>query len=270
MYRIADKVWKERPELPTRLTKLVEIDFQELELIVQAADKDAFEKIVDDLAGGAFLVTRKAFSDSEVDYILDRGRALMKATESSFHKMIEGVGDFWRDITPEENHKYSVRAVKQSMYFFPWNKEQELYKIVRRPWRIMKMLAGVDPFLTENNTPKDGIIDRVQLVRYPSGSGYVEEHQDPVDYSRLFISGYLSEYGKDFQSGGFYVLDANDERVSLESKFRRGDVGVGCGYLRHGVETIGSQDDSERWWLGPYTPASDVGGKRVTWGKHLG
>ena len=29
-------------------------------------------------------------------------------------------------------------------------------------------LMGLDPYIFENNTPKDGVIDRVQLVNYPS------------------------------------------------------------------------------------------------------
>lgn len=269
MHELANRVWKSKGALPTKFSKLREIEFVELNEIVETENEDAFISIVEDLAAGTFLVTRGAFSNDEVDFILSRGRSLMESMDSGFQKMVEGVGDFWRNITPEASHKYSVSAVKESMYFFPWNGEQELYRLVRRPWRIMKMLGGIDPLLTENNTPADGIIDRIQLVRYPSGSGYVEEHQDPVDYSRLFISGYMSEYGKDYQTGGFYVRNTKNERVRLESEFRKGDVGVGCGYLIHGVETIGNREDAERWWLGPYTPASDVGERRVTWGKSL-
>ena len=54
----------------------------------------------------------------------------------------------------------------------------------------------------------EGIIERVQIVRYPP-TGYIEPHQDNSNIIRLIISGYLSKRGKDYEKGGFYLIDKN-------------------------------------------------------------
>ena len=50
------------------------------------------------------------------------------------------------------------------------------------------------------------VVDRIQIVKYPSKYGFLEPHLDPYKFQRLFISGYMSKKGKDFLGGGFYVL----------------------------------------------------------------
>ena len=35
---------------------------------------------------------------------------------------------------------------------------------------------GLNPKEYEKNTPKDGVVDRVQVVQYPSKIGYLEPH----------------------------------------------------------------------------------------------
>ena len=37
----------------------------------------------------------------------------------------------------------------------------------------------------ENTIPSDGIVDRLQVVRYPPKSGYLELHQDPYLYQNF-------------------------------------------------------------------------------------
>ena len=45
--------------------------------------------------------------------------------------------------------------------------------------------SGFRSYIFENNTPKDGVIDRVQLVNYPSKFGYLEPHTDPYLYQKF-------------------------------------------------------------------------------------
>ena len=70
-------------------------------------------------------------------------------------------------------------------------------------WRIFKVLGGKDALFAEKKTPVDGLVDRIQVVQYPSGSGYLAGHQDPFHNQRLFISGYMSKPGKTFQAVAF-------------------------------------------------------------------
>jgi len=269
MHSLAEQIWNKQGSMPVRFRKLLEIRYEVVERAIKNEDVDIVSNLVECLAAGDFLVLKECFTKEESEAIKNTGRNLMAREASGFYKMIEGVPNFWRDITAAEEKKYSVPAIKKSMYFFPWNGEDRLFTLVRRPWRIAKTLGGKHPTETESFTPKDGVIDRIQLVRYGAGSGYVAKHQDPVENSRLFISGYLSQYGKDFTGGGFYVIDQKDEKVCLEKFFDEGDVGLGCGHIVHGVDKIEGNEEGERWWLGPYTPSSDVNGKGATWGVEL-
>ena len=45
-------------------------------------------------------------------------------------------------------------------------------------WRYIKFLAGNEKNKYEKNIPSDGQIDRLQIVRYPSGGGELKEHID--------------------------------------------------------------------------------------------
>lgn len=271
MHTITNEVWENCGNLPVRFRSLKEIDWREMQQAFDDKDTRYIIHIVQCMAKGDFVVLKHCFSKEESEKIKDTGRRLMNREKSSFFKMLEGVPDFWRDITTKEEMKYSVPAIKKSMYFFPWNGEKELFELVRRPWRIAKTLAGKHPTETESYTPKNGIVDRIQLVKYSAGSGYVARHQDPVENSRLFISGYLSQYGEDFTGGGFYVLNKMNQKVNLERYFEEGDVGLGCGHIVHGVDKIEGRgaEEGERWWLGPYTPSSDTEGKGATWGIDL-
>ena len=57
---------------------------------------------------------------------------------------------------------------------------------------VLKYLSGYYENAWEKNTPKDGIVDRIQIVKYPPNSGSQELHQDPYIYQKfLFLYTYL-------------------------------------------------------------------------------
>jgi hypothetical protein len=113
------------------------------------------------------------------------------------------------------------------------------------------------------NTPKDGVIDRIQVVRYPSGAGMLETHSDPYLHQRLIISGYMSKRGEDFETGGFYMVGPEDQRVDMEGAIDVGDMLVAYATVLHGVDTVDAHQpvrwDSMdgRWFLSMYSNASD-------------
>ena len=196
--------------------------------------------------------------------IKSKGMELMKSTPNTFYKMNDKMPNFWRDITSEHSQKYGVPVIKQSMYFFHWNGEKDLFELINRRWRIFKILGGKPPEYGSTNFPCDGYLDRVQIVRYPSGTGYLAPHQDPVHNQRLFISGYLSQLDIDFKHGGFWALDSNNNEVCLEPHLKLGDMGCGYANIVHGVNQIDDASDSERWFLGLYTNDSDLVKNRIT------
>ena len=97
-----------------------------------------------------------------------------------------------------------------------------MFKEIDEKWRLVKKLMGLNFNEFENNTPKNGVVDRVQLVRYPSSIGYLEPHSDPYKHQKLFISGYMSKQKQDFDGLGFYLIDKFNKIVEVEEKIEVG------------------------------------------------
>ena len=261
---IAKKIWLEQNVPVDRFSSIKKINFKELQEIIDKNDLISFEKIVRDLSKGCLLVIEKCFSKSEIDFLKETGINLMHSEESSFYKMDRKIPNFWRDITSEHSHKYGVPVVKKSMYFFHWNGEEKLFELINKRWDIIKILGGRKSSFGKSTFPEDGYIDRIQLVEYPSGSGYLAPHQDPDHNQRCFISGYMSKIGVDFKSGGFWALNKKNEKVNLEDEIEIGDMGIGSAKIVHGVDKIDDDITSKRWFLGLYTNDSDCVKDRIT------
>lgn len=267
---LADSIWLSGLESYTpevdHFTSMLPMAFAELEQLVYRGTISDFDALVTGLVKGAFLHITDAFNDEEVTFIKSRQLALQSSTPSTFYKMDGLIPDYWRDITPGIGKQYAVAAVKKAGFFFPWNSEKKLFNLINRRWRILKVLGGRPFDFGEATEPKDGVVDRIQIAQYEAGSGYLSAHQDPNHNQRMFISGYLSQWGVDFLGGGFWALDASGERHLLESRFNAGDMGAGSARIIHGVETITGMPHDKRWFLGLYTNDSDACTARQTWG----
>lgn len=261
---LAKKIWSKRSSPADRFSSIIEIDFKRLLDIFNKNDFNSFEKIVEDLSNGSLLIIQKCFTKKEIEFLKEVGNNLMNSQESSFYKMDRKIPNFWRDITSEHSHKYGVPVVKKSMYFFHWNGEEKLFKLINKRWDIIKILGGRESSFGKSTYPEEGFIDRIQLVEYPCGTGYLAPHQDPDHNQRCFISGYMSKIGVDFKSGGFWALNQNNEKVNLEKRIEVGDMGIGSAKIVHGVDQIDTDISSKRWFLGLYTNDSDCVKNRKT------
>ena len=134
-------------------------------------------------------------------------------------------------------------------------------------------MQGYNENAFENNIPSDGLVDRLQIVRYPLNTGKIEPHTDPYLYQRFFISSYFSKKGIDYDKGGFYVYNKNKKKINIEDQLDIGDLCFGLATIRHGVEeakgagknNYTSKDlRSGRWFLGIYTTESDYSQNRHT------
>ncbi len=264
---LINEIWEHaeaKNPLPEKFADVFEIEYKTLHDIFYEDKTSKFEAIVNRLISGSFLLVRNAFSHEEVDYIKRTMLKLQEESESRFFKMDGLIPDFWRDITAEHSHKYGVPVIKKSAYFFPWNKQKDLFDLIYQRWRIFKVLGGKDAFFAEKKTPAEGLVDRIQVVQYPSGSGYLAGHQDPFHNQRLFISGYMSKPGVDFSGGGFWAMNSADQKILLEDVVNIGDMGAGYARIIHGVHRIEGGVGSVRWFLGLYTNDSDLVKNRRT------
>ena len=261
--RIWEKLESSRPR-PERVRAIITMDYQEFKEKVYRQEESFVESIVESLYGGDFYIFKKAFPRDFMVSLRQDVHEYCKNRPSEFYKMLEGSPDFHRIIDLEEGRKYSFRVCKHSCYFYRWNDDPlDLFATIYERWQLIKLLMGLRLDEYESNTPKDGVVDRVQVVRYPPRIGYLEPHSDPYLHQRLFFSGYMSKRGKDYQDGGFYLVGPGDKIVEIEDQIDIGDAGIGYATVFHGVAPVDRDKepnwelDNGRWFLSMYSNASD-------------
>jgi len=219
---------------------------------------------VESLYSGDFYLVKRGFPQEFMINLKEQTHQYCSSRPQEFYQIVEGCPDFHRVIDEELATKYSFKMIKHSAYFYPWNDDPlKIFPIVMPRWRLFKFLGGFDWKAYEKNTPKDGVIDRIQIVRYLPQVGLLETHSDPYKHQRLFISGYMSKRGVDFEDGGFYIIGEDGRQVYLENEIEVGDIGIGYATLAHGVTPCDvhkipdlSKTDG-RWFLSMYSNVSD-------------
>jgi len=206
--------------------------------------------------------------------MLDLAEHYKKTRKQNFYKMHDGVPNFHRAIDKKITKKYSLYAIKHSFYFYNWNMKSKLEKALKDGaywhWRYIKFLAGNRKKKYENNIPSDGQIDRLQIVRYPSGGGQLRDHVDSRKNQRVVSGIVMSKRGLDYDKGGFYFNKSKSKRLNLEHKIDEGDAVIFYGSLVHGVEPIDPEkklswkSDKGRWFLGMFVNDSDHVKNRIT------
>ena len=49
-------------------------------------------------------------------------------------------------------------------------------------------------------------------MNYPIGSGFISRHVDPTKIVKITAGIYITEYGKNYDAGGFYVLNKKGKK----------------------------------------------------------
>jgi len=268
-----DSLEKKLPH-PTKARKINTVDYNEFKQKVLNEDSDFVEETTSSLYNGDFYILKGAYTKEFMKNLKVKTFLHFKNKPLEFHQMLESCPDFHRKINPEAkgDYKYSLKMCKHSFYFYPWNNDPlNLFKPIYERWRIVKKLMGLKPTEYENNTPKDGVVDRIQVVQYPSRIGYLEPHTDPYKYQRLVHSGYMSKKGVDFEGIGFYLIGKNDEIIEVEDLIDIGDVGIAYATVYHGVAPVNTNKKPDwdnvndgRWFLSMYSNETDIYEKRHT------
>lgn len=209
---------------PERSRNLKVTSFAELSDKVLSGNKSFATELVESLYGGDVYILKGVLSKEYVRDLKASAYDLGLSSPPSFHQILEGVPNFHRIIEGDLSEKYYAKPIKHSYYFFPWNKEsQVIFQEIRKFWRIFKLIGGLRADEFEGNTPKDGIIDRIQIVRYPRGGGKLDAHYDPFHSGWIVVSTYLSKRGDDYSEGGAYIVNTKDEIIDLESYIDMGE-----------------------------------------------
>lgn len=267
-------VWDaiERPETqPKFARKIVTRDYAEFTRDVVAQEPAFVESLVRSLYAGDTYILKRGFPPQLMTDLLDKTHAYWSSTPPSFHKMVEGCPDFHRIQDEKIAEKYVFKSIRHSVYFFHWNDDPlGIIPATMERWRIFKFLGGYRFDEYERHTPKDGVVDRIQIAQYPSKIGISETHADPWKNQRTFISAFMSKRGVDYHAGGFYVVGPGNVFIDVEPAIDVGDIAIGYATVMHGVARIDPHKECDwsskdgRWWLGLYSNSSDMVKERAT------
>ena len=249
--------------IPSIYKKVVFVEYKEFVEKIIKQDPKFVKETVGSLYSGNMFIIKNALDNKTVNYIIDEVHKFTKSKPSKFHRMLEGVPNFHRWIEKDLINSYSIKYTKHSIHMFAWNEDiADVRKIIMEVCRPIKLLSGLSMFEFEKNTPKDLIVERLQIARYPP-TGFIEPHVDANTLMRLVISGYLSTRSIDYKKGGFYFVDNNDEKQDIENQIEAGDIGLFYPSIRHGLEMIDPDKEPDinkkdgRWWFGLNVHNSD-------------
>ena len=256
---------------PQYYRNISEIDSKKF---IEDFDKLDIQEIIANFYKGDFLIIKNAISKNFLENLKLELIKMSKSEKSTFHKILDNCPNFHRIQDESTLGKYSLNAIRHSFYFFRWNSDKmNLFKTIDPYWEKIKFLGGLTYNQYKNNYPKDGIVDRMQVVRYPNNSGFIEPHQHHPLNQRLIISVYMPEKFVDFNEGGTYFINKNNSKIHLENKISAGDIGIFYATMKHGVDAVKidknckNYDNEElngRWWIGAYSPESDYHKERNT------
>ena len=246
------------------MRNIIEVGFEDFEALVESGAKDEVAATVESIYSGDIIILKETMPKDFLLNVREQLHQLGTETASEYNKMLEGCPDYHRLIDENVAKNYSFAAIKHSYYFFPWNEDRfQLLGETYKRWSTIKLASGLAADEYRDNTPKDGIVDRLQVVHYPAGAGRIETHSDPYKIQPVIISGIMSKRGEDYKTGGAYFVDVNGAEVDVEDRLDSGDWVIYAPTVLHGVKTVDEQvvpdwtASKGRWWFGPFSNVSN-------------
>lgn len=231
------------------------------------------EKLLNLILKGNIVIIKRAVDQKKLLQICKQINN-KKVRSSNSAKMFDGIKNiFYKAKAKKEKKDSSKRYLvsNRSWYFFPWNKDKtNLVKLIQPIFNYVIGLNGHDASQIVKNTPKDGIIQRFHLMNYPYGSGFISRHVDPTTIVNVTAGIYITEYGKDYNTGGFYVLDKKKNKKNIDQFIKSSDMVLFYASMPHGVDSISPNKKQKRdkfingrWFLNLTLVASHHVKKRV-------
>ena len=254
---------------PKKLRTYHRISLEEFENKVYSVD----ESLLSDFYSGDAFIIKGVVDPVHLDQMKRNVVSWGEKISPDYQPMIEGAKDFHQYIKDDGSSlKYNINPVRHSYFFFRWNKDPVgTFKHGNHIWGLIKLLGGFEYGEFSLNTPKDGVVDRAQIAHYPVGAGRIPKHTDPFHNQKAILGVYMSQYGEDFQDGGLYFINQNDQVILLEPEIKKGDAVIAYPTIVHGVQTIDPHEkpnwhdkQTGRWFLGLYTNDSNQKKNRIT------
>ena len=247
------KYWEkflEKNFFPSYLREIQTIEFDKFKKIIAQMNEES-ENLVKNVFSGDALIIKNVFKKEILFELRNQIYKMQKEKKEENFKMIENCPNFHvsnqRNKLAPVNDNYDETA--HSHYFFRWNNDHlKIFKLFDEIWEPIKILSGFDKNDFKNNTPKDLIIDRIQILRYPLNEGYITTHCDVSAWQKLNIGICLNENGKDFNSGGLYLLNKEEKKVNVENNLDCGDCFCWVPTIFHGVDIPKKEGNENTNW----------------------
>jgi hypothetical protein len=197
------------------------------------------------------VIIRNLLSTDEARTIRKFAIQMRKSLPSSSPKISEKSPNYHRIDNNEE--KSQVKCILHLHAFFYWNKETEPIKnYFKRLFKLRNILSDLPEEYALSDIV-DGYVSLPLVQHYPRGGGYMQEHQDPDNGQKVVVNTILSEYHKDYETGGLFYRDNNGKKIYVDKELKPGDAFVFYPTLSHGVDPIDEnielnwKNDDGRW-----------------------
>ena len=247
------------------------VRFDDFKRDVFRRDPKFVDSFVKSLYAGDAYILRDAFDPGSLRTLRDRVHAWGRQCPASSHRIIDGCPNYHEMMKDNVELPGRYCAVDHSHYFFRWNPDSlNLFRDVEEQWKVFKIAGGFDESIYKNNIPSTGLVDRIQIIHYPSGAGKITPHCDPSTNQKSLIGAMLTEPGKDYQSGGFFLLTADKERCDVEDQMELGSMITVYPSMYHGVDVIDPATEPDwssnagRWYMALFSVESHYSKERET------
>jgi hypothetical protein len=252
MHALYKKRWDELLKdgrIPRYLRSVRRMRFPEFRDKVLTSAKFA-DEFVDSIYGGDLWFVEDGYSAAQLAEVKQSVLAFQSKNPASNPKVVEGCPNFHWIVDGSTAPKGGYVAADHSSYFYRWNGDEHgLFKAFDEVWRLMKTISGRAPDEYEGNTPKDLMVDRIQIIQYPSGAGKITPHGDPYVTMKVNLGVFMSTCGIEFKKGGFCISDREDHPVLLDCEAKAGDMPIWFPHLVHCVDTV--DPDATVDWASP-------------------
>lgn len=222
--------------LEVRYCGIKKIDYVEFKSLFD--DDEKVQLLIDEVSKGIIYVIRGVI-EPKIGREIIREIVTSDINISNTPRLVEGIKNirYLSNYNPKTENEYSTNDM--SWYFFPWNEDNHsVLKNFLPIFDYVLRMNGYEPSIIRRNTPKDGLIERIHLINYPFKVGEISMHVDPINLVKINCGIYLTEYGLDYEVGGFKVLDPNGKKIHIDPEIKCGDMVLFYPALPHMVDTI--------------------------------
>lgn len=208
-------------------------------------------KCINQLGEGYIFVLKNSIKSKFLDDAKTKLRNITNNKKPINPKIITGVknGFYYSNNISSKGYK----TVDKSFYFFSWNKDQTgIYKKIINIYKPLKIINGLGNNELTKNKPVDGVIERLHIINYPLSSGQISRHYDPINVSIFNFGLYATEYGIDYDKGGFFVLNNKNKKIIIDKQIKKTDIVLFFPSLIHGVNKVyksKSKKSDGRWFI---------------------